>query len=495
MVSAIIAVVFCMRATLLLLLAITGYTLNIMWNGVSVILRYTIWCDAVRKPLTKWSKKTHTHLRDGEFTGLIMILLDPQGYFLHSIIIFSMWVSVCITWYSRLAGPDMYLSPWLFYPLTAIYTLFSIAVLALMWCTASSLGSRGEMGKRYRGSRVYLAALLLLYVPAVSMCFPAYLSASAALILPPGFTYGASELLSLFWYDTTWSALYLLCIVIHLTVCGDSACRVEAAEWLITSAGVSCRAQRAIDDALTPLTTSLSWSGRGTAWWRPLAFVSRWWSACADRVLRPGAQGSDACFHEEGGTHAIFEENTEGVVEGATGSVLVGPTFRVLSCACWNETDDMSQYCEWCKCSKCGIRVMPRHYRREAESTLSSIWKYVTGCFEHLLPNGVWMSSSALSLSDIESPDEGTSDEMKELLNILDGGLVVALLGAAGYSYLSISYPYEHITVAAFVAWVHLVFYIIRGNLFIKPLPSVPTEQTRTGQRKAASDKTTATSN
>jgi len=74
------------------------------------------------------------------------------------------------------------------------------------------------------------------------------------------------------------------------------------------------------------------------------------------------------CYHEDGGIDAIYEKITnkdeiEPLVEIASG-VLIGPTYRVISCNCSKKFSiDQSKWCEWCLCEKCsGNKIKTSSY-------------------------------------------------------------------------------------------------------------------------------------
>eukprot|EP01034_Spumella_vulgaris_P028991 gene28991-35956_t len=68
------------------------------------------------------------------------------------------------------------------------------------------------------------------------------------------------------------------------------------------------------------------------------------------------------CMHEDGGKYAVFEqiEATEAVTQVAKG-VCLGPTYRVVHCACAKDVKlkFQSEWCEWCLCRKCGGKHLP----------------------------------------------------------------------------------------------------------------------------------------
>lgn len=77
---------------------------------------------------------------------------------------------------------------------------------------------------------------------------------------------------------------------------------------------------------------------------------------------------TNKCCHEDGGIDAIYEKITnndesEILVEVAPG-VLVGPTYRVISCKCSSKYIlDQSKWCEWCLCEKCsGNKIKTQDY-------------------------------------------------------------------------------------------------------------------------------------
>jgi hypothetical protein len=74
------------------------------------------------------------------------------------------------------------------------------------------------------------------------------------------------------------------------------------------------------------------------------------------------------CCHEDGGVDAIYEkiannDDSEILVEVAPG-VLLGPTYRVISCKCSSKfVLDQSKWCEWCLCEKCsGNKIKTQDY-------------------------------------------------------------------------------------------------------------------------------------
>jgi hypothetical protein len=49
----------------------------------------------------------------------------------------------------------------------------------------------------------------------------------------------------------------------------------------------------------------------------------------------------------------------------------MGPTYRVISCACYKDRKlkNISEWCEWCRCSHCGGKSIPKDaYRSQASS-------------------------------------------------------------------------------------------------------------------------------
>ena len=118
--------------------------------------------------------------------------------------------------------------------------------------------------------------------------------------------------------------------------------------------------------------------------------------------------GNSACCHEDGGRYAVFEEISEEmkptvkvkVVDAknenkndtsTSGSkdvkaplstmvsdgVILGSTYKVISCECYKDRKlkDTSQWCDFCKCERCGMKNVPSSYfANKPQSSKSSSW-------------------------------------------------------------------------------------------------------------------------
>ena len=76
-----------------------------------------------------------------------------------------------------------------------------------------------------------------------------------------------------------------------------------------------------------------------------------------------------ACLHEEGGSRAVYEEiEGEPLAREVTAGVVLGPTYRVVSCSCSSDASlKAAQWCEWCSCRRCGGAQLPRGGRGRTE--------------------------------------------------------------------------------------------------------------------------------
>jgi hypothetical protein len=100
------------------------------------------------------------------------------------------------------------------------------------------------------------------------------------------------------------------------------------------------------------------------------------------------------CYHEDGGIDAIYEKITnkdeiEPLVEIAPG-VLIGPTYRVISCNCSKKFSiDQSKWCEWCLCEKCsGNKIKTSSYENNDTGSQPFSNEFSTN-FLHLI--GIFM--------------------------------------------------------------------------------------------------------
>lgn len=100
------------------------------------------------------------------------------------------------------------------------------------------------------------------------------------------------------------------------------------------------------------------------------------------------------CYHEDGGIDAIYEKLTNKdeigpLVEIAPG-VLIGPTYRVISCNCSKKyISDQSKWCEWCLCEKCsGNKIKTSSYENNDTGSQPFSNEFSTN-FLHLI--GIFM--------------------------------------------------------------------------------------------------------
>jgi hypothetical protein len=74
--------------------------------------------------------------------------------------------------------------------------------------------------------------------------------------------------------------------------------------------------------------------------------------------------GDKSCIHEDGGKDAIYEEIIGNEDDQITicPDVVMGSTFRVISCNCSKNLrlKLQSEWCEWCLCRKCGGKNLPK---------------------------------------------------------------------------------------------------------------------------------------
>jgi hypothetical protein len=112
-------------------------------------------------------------------------------------------------------------------------------------------------------------------------------------------------------------------------------------------------------------------------------------SATIDDILGSAPTNSD-CFHEDAGKHGIFEEvpiaapasgatpsptkqtsdqrikAVAGAVEVSKG-VLLGTTFRAVYCACYKDKKEIADWCEFCRCARCGVKNLPADYKPDTD--------------------------------------------------------------------------------------------------------------------------------
>lgn len=99
---------------------------------------------------------------------------------------------------------------------------------------------------------------------------------------------------------------------------------------------------------------------------------SKWaWSSTfngANRSDTGTSSGSAPCLHEDGGKAAIFERvESSDVSDVGTvpvevkQGVFLGSTFRVVWCNCARDytLKDIAEWCDWCRCRKCGGKHLP----------------------------------------------------------------------------------------------------------------------------------------
>ena len=69
-----------------------------------------------------------------------------------------------------------------------------------------------------------------------------------------------------------------------------------------------------------------------------------------------GITGNTTCVHEDGGKYAIFEKVDSYLNNHQNNDVVIGSTYKVVSCACYKDKNlkFVSEYCDWCRCQKCG---------------------------------------------------------------------------------------------------------------------------------------------
>jgi hypothetical protein len=74
--------------------------------------------------------------------------------------------------------------------------------------------------------------------------------------------------------------------------------------------------------------------------------------------------GHTECIHEEGGKYAIFEKIEHYEQKKTDLDMVVGSTYRVVFCQCFKDKNlkFVSEYCDWCRCIKCGGSKNNKNY-------------------------------------------------------------------------------------------------------------------------------------
>ena len=86
------------------------------------------------------------------------------------------------------------------------------------------------------------------------------------------------------------------------------------------------------------------------------------------------------CCHEDGGKYAVFEEVPASGLAGAgnnktTCMCVVDKVYKVIYCACAQDkslTNGVVDYCEYCRCYKCGGKNLPRDWEGSGTHSASS---------------------------------------------------------------------------------------------------------------------------
>jgi hypothetical protein len=106
-----------------------------------------------------------------------------------------------------------------------------------------------------------------------------------------------------------------------------------------------------------------------------------------------GSSGDGTCCHEDGGKYAVFEEVPDPDALSGHGSAgsrgitscLHSTKFKVIFCACARDkslTNGVIDYCEYCRCYKCGGKNLPRddvdsgnsNPAAQAKEALRNLW-------------------------------------------------------------------------------------------------------------------------
>ncbi|KDO25225.1 hypothetical protein SPRG_09474 [Saprolegnia parasitica CBS 223.65] len=97
----------------------------------------------------------------------------------------------------------------------------------------------------------------------------------------------------------------------------------------------------------------------------PAAMFGRMHGATLETPTTSTPDACSSCFVEDGGVGAVFIQATTSETV-RIGSVVVGPTFRVVACDCGVRFSSSVDYCDFCRrvCTECGGGEVARQERR-----------------------------------------------------------------------------------------------------------------------------------
>ncbi len=430
-------VAIAIRTTFIIAATVVGWSINAAFTVVNFLLRCTIWCKPIRTRVRAVCSTVK-----GKFLSINW--LKELAYTLHytspsfpMTILTAMASSMAIMRFTRLNGDELLLDPWLFFSACVGYVSFFLAVILMFAGASTYMDSRNSdlNAKVNKGSKTYLICLLALYAPAILLGAPTFLFSHSLLMGDPRSIEATADLLSMFWYSTLVNTFSIAVMSLHLWWAMRGSCRAQMVPWMGDVTGPSSKNFLMFDAALTKSFP-----------WRNFLFISR---AESDKEKLERATGNAACIHDDGGDEAVYEECNEGTPTKAA-NVVLGSTYRVTSCACWEDaTLDPKDWCDWCRCPKCGMKAIPANHRARSSSVLQGQAK-----------------KAPTPTVPLHDPEKGVDDPIQlELYAVLDLVLALGFVGAAFASYYYGDQPCNQLGIAGSMAAMQLFYYTLRANL------------------------------
>ena len=468
-------VVLLIRFSLLIIFQVISYCSRGFIYTVITIARYTIWNKYIRRQFRSFMKSVRKVKMLSEWLEILAI----QSFQFPFIISMSSTLAVCVIRYKRLYGPELNLGIWMYTTAAAHVTSYFICCILLLRCLfISTSPTYSEFtAKKYKGSDIYTMQLCLLYIPCLASAFPGLFYPTELLFAPATEIKATLQLSKMFWWSSVWTCISLWAIAAHLWTIQWGSCRASTWPWLESEYGVRSNTYLIYNQEMnkrfyTPFSKWCDYI---------LPVIGLQW---LNNIINGGEEiisndtdmktGNSSCMHEDGGPNAVFEQcdiNKSNIPKSPSSNgngisnvtndgnnvnrsnksqVLVGSTYRVVSCACWKVKAlkaNPAEWCEWCRCRHCGVKVMPKGlFRPDYQEPI------------------VQMTTKGI----IDSEHASSDPEQNELDATLDLFLIFILVIFAFVTALSHESIYYHITLAGYSAVIHLTHHLLRLNLYVK---------------------------
>eukprot|EP00602_Paraphysomonas_sp_CaronLab_P008051 CAMPEP_0185036204 /NCGR_PEP_ID=MMETSP1103-20130426/28813_1 /TAXON_ID=36769 /ORGANISM="Paraphysomonas bandaiensis, Strain Caron Lab Isolate" /LENGTH=913 /DNA_ID=CAMNT_0027573657 /DNA_START=100 /DNA_END=2838 /DNA_ORIENTATION=- len=287
-----------LHVAFVVLLKLLRCSMGLLLRAGYTILRYTVWCNLIRKPITsaikpmKKSAKAVMDLFTAEaVTTILLVSVITVGVYFSKKRSEENYASNIL-----IVSAVVYLALWAFF--------LVVFILGLVW--------------KHKKESILFPCTMALYLPGLILMKPSAQYCARIVSGDVTTVKTVSQLFELFGPDLINYCVAVFLMAYHLQYLQRNELVVKPIAFIVEFFDMSKRAQKKYN------------FGQNSMDFSTLIALS----------------SNNQCLHEDGGEMAIFERNTKGVSSLSNGAVLYGPAYKVVSCNCSVNTK-LKSFAEW----------------------------------------------------------------------------------------------------------------------------------------------------